>query len=408
LMQITYNKTTIDHIGNDTTFLHNGEAQSNDISNKKHHSSFIWDDLKSIAELAMQHARYSDAADIYSTLIRCRPNDGDILHAHAASFLGRNKFRHAQRLWDEAYHLCPDHDGIALQRRKRDAYRTLQEHAEEEFNDEKDYKANTLVSQKCAGKGDHGNVGNIEEDDSLPGFFSYLNSTCFVTKPSQALLTPKECKQVIDWTEKEAQNRPGKGWTTDRHYDVPTTDLPVHEIPSLLPFFNDLLRCRLRPLLAKQFGEDVVGKEGRNVEVHDAFVVKYDAKGGQHHLPLHRDESTHSFTIALNDIGEYMGGGTYITKLGRSVRAELGGVVSFRGDQLLHGGDPIVQGVRYIIAAFCYIGEERSTSKREHFSLHSTKNSVSKRLKQCEKFHLQKKSLKITQEKVGFSFSFKI
>jgi hypothetical protein len=32
--------------------------------------------------------------------------------------------------------------------------------------------------------------------------------------------------------------------------------------------------------------------------------------------------------------------------------------LSFRGDQLLHGGDPLIRGRRYIIVAFCYASKE--------------------------------------------------
>lgn len=51
---------------------------------------------------------------------------------------------------------------------------------------------------------------------------------------------------------------------------------------------------RLLPALARNF--DLAGGAGR-VSVHDAFVVRYD-EGRQRHLPLHRDQSTHSFTVS--------------------------------------------------------------------------------------------------------------
>ncbi|EKX34611.1 hypothetical protein GUITHDRAFT_147129 [Guillardia theta CCMP2712] len=75
------------------------------------------------------------------------------------------------------------------------------------------------------------------------------------------------------------------------------------------------------------------------------------------HLPVHRDQSTHSFTIALNARSCYEGG------LGTAIKPEQGHVLSFEGD-MLHGGEPITSGVRYILAAFTYIdvpSPERST-----------------------------------------------
>ncbi|CAN0306780.1 unnamed protein product, partial [Scytosiphon promiscuus] len=83
------------------------------------------------------------------------------------------------------------------------------------------------------------------------------------------------------------------GWTTSRHYAVPTTDLPVHVLEPLLPWFRSLVSERLFPALAANFG---LRGGARRVFVHDAFVVRYE-EGKQRHLPLHRDQSTHSFTV---------------------------------------------------------------------------------------------------------------
>jgi hypothetical protein len=134
----------------------------------------------------------------------------------------------------------------------------------------------------------------------------------------------------------------------------PTTDLPIHEHPKLLAWFRKALRTRLGPLLATQYGPDQVGERGSRVRIFDAFFVKYSAAGGQRHLPVHRDQSTHSFTIALNGTDSYGGGGTYFCDLARAVVPQRGQVLSFHGD-LVHGGDPITWGTRYIVVAFTYI-----------------------------------------------------
>ncbi|CAM9995413.1 unnamed protein product [Discosporangium mesarthrocarpum] len=160
----------------------------------------------------------------------------------------------------------------------------------------------------------------------------------------------------------EEYAKEGGGWTTSRHYSVPTTDLPMHKLSPLLPWFRSLLQCKLFPALAEQFGEGGGGEGARTsgapsaalggYAVHDAFVVRYEG-GRQRHLPLHRDQSTHSFTVALNSTHEYQGGGTFFPCLGRPLRPEKGHVLSFRGS-ILHGGDPTWSGVRYIIACFVY------------------------------------------------------
>ena len=50
-------------------------------------------------------------------------------------------------------------------------------------------------------------------------------------------------------------------------------------------------------MLAGHFG---LSGGARSVAVHDAFVVRYE-EGKQRHLPLHRDQSTHSFTASIRE-----------------------------------------------------------------------------------------------------------
>ena len=64
------------------------------------------------------------------------------------------------------------------------------------------------------------------------------------------------------------------------------------------------------------------------------------------------DESTHSLVVALND--DYSGGGTYFYDHDTTVRPEQGWALSFAGGDMLHGGEAVTAGVRYILAAFLY------------------------------------------------------
>jgi predicted 2-oxoglutarate/Fe(II)-dependent dioxygenase YbiX len=73
------------------------------------------------------------------------------------------------------------------------------------------------------------------------------------------------------------------------------------------------------------------------------------------------DESTHSFVLALND--DYEGGGTYFHDQTTTIRPEAGSVLAFRGDQMLHGGEPVTRGKRYILAAFLYQEANKSAVK---------------------------------------------
>lgn len=138
------------------------------------------------------------------------------------------------------------------------------------------------------------------------------------------------------------------GWTTARHYAVPTTDVPLHTIPVLLRWFNVFLRDKLRPLLQAQYGPDM------EFRCNDSFVVRYDADKGQRHLPLHVDQSTHSVTLALNGEDDFDGGGTYFPSLGGAFLAPTGHAFSFEGGRTPHQGDPVTRGVRYIIAVLLF------------------------------------------------------
>jgi predicted 2-oxoglutarate/Fe(II)-dependent dioxygenase YbiX len=162
-------------------------------------------------------------------------------------------------------------------------------------------------------------------------------------------LTEAECAEWVRVAEKAGAAR--GGWTTSRHYAVPTTDIPVHAIPHLLPLWNDLMRDKLAPLLASMCPSEMPTPS--SVRVHDAFVVRYES-GAQHHLPMHMDQSAMSVTLALNDAGEYDGGGTmFAAPVGETVRPGRGHVVAFKGG-LQHGGSPVTRGTRYIVAAFLF------------------------------------------------------
>lgn len=78
-----------------------------------------------------------------------------------------------------------------------------------------------------------------------------------------------------------------------------------------------------------------------------------------------------SLQIALNGLDEYRGGGTFFPSLGRALRPAKGHALSFRGS-ILHGGDPIIEGVRYIIACFCYADSEDV----DESDIADTKNNV--------------------------------
>lgn len=214
---------------------------------------------------------------------------------------------------------------------------------------------------------------------------------------SAAIISAEECCNAIMWAEQHAAKL--GSWTTSRHYAVPTTDIPVHAVPPLLVWFNTLLRTTIGPLMHAQ-NTDSSASSRSALCVHDVFVCKYEAAESleewwarrdarrrgqlksaedrssstpQRLLPLHLDQSSHSFVLALNSpvafeegdeqagrscpAGSFVGGGTRFPALGTTVCAEAGRLVSFKGGSTIHGGAPVEAGVRYIIAGFLYFSE---------------------------------------------------
>lgn len=81
-------------------------------------------------------------------------------------------------------------------------------------------------------------------------------------------------------------------------------------------------------------------------------------------LPCSTDESALSLLLPLNDA--FVGGGTFFVdpnpspnpNLQAAVRPRPGQVLLFRGGEIVHGGDPVLAGTRYVIAAFIFIDQQ--------------------------------------------------
>lgn len=267
-----------------------------------------------LARFYMTCGRLKEAKLLYDRVLKDQQDNLDAWHALGAIELSHKQkhFLEAQKLWAEAIKAYPEacrtHAGLFLQAEKLRAY---------------DY-----LGERDSCKSDSKDIRF-----SKPMPFVYSSSD----------VVPREtCCQILEWAEASG------GWTRNRHYAVPTHDIPVHTVPTLLDWFRTWFENEVCPLLALQFGIS------NSFYVHDAFIVKYQATEPSNYLPLHLDESTHSFVLALNDSSEYQGGGTYFYDSDMIHRADIGSLVSFRGDQVLHGGEAVTEGVRYILAGFLY------------------------------------------------------
>ncbi len=236
-----------------------------------------------------------------------------------ALYMAKGYVQLARSAWRSGANRFPFHRELAVQSAKEAAYANLPKH-----------------------------VPNSSMHPSFPSYTEIVHNKAFVT--NEPLLSAGECAMLLSATEEHAMSH--GGWTTSRHSHISTTDLPVHEIPTALEVSRKLLGKRLLPLMSHQFGWSA--EELSASYIHDLFVIRYAAEGGQRLLPLHRDESTFSAVIALNSQDEYRGGGTWLQDCSKTIVPGLGCALTFAGGTMWHAGDPISWGQRCILALFLF------------------------------------------------------
>lgn len=171
------------------------------------------------------------------------------------------------------------------------------------------------------------------------------------------ILTPSECHDIISECESHyygwggsrerygtPQDRVGymiKLEDLSRSYSIVNFDLLPRLFPSILNAFPDALAGRTTP---------------ENFRLGGCRIVKYDASDGHVELGLHRDGLLITANIALNDLRDYEGGGTYVEGVSHNfmaspIRLPKGHVMLHPGD-VLHGGAPITNGIRYVLVCF--------------------------------------------------------
>lgn len=152
-----------------------------------------------------------------------------------------------------------------------------------------------------------------------------------------------------------------QGWTTDRHVQAPTCDIPVFDLPArTVRHVRATFEQVLFPLLCRVVAPALVIAPS-DLRVQDCFIVRYDAENddnpGFASLKPHQDESLLSLTIALND--DYQDGGLYISATQDVLDGPAGTVLCFCGG-LVHGGYPVSRGTRWILTVFLYVDQNQS------------------------------------------------
>ncbi len=260
---------------------------------------------------------------------------GEAYHALGAALMAQGRWQESHEVWLQGASDTPGHKRLQEIVLKLKAY---------------DTKAAVSLERK------------EKRQEALPCHaFDVMDGNVMKSEGSMTVLQSKGRAvdtKTSDWLISAAESHALiSGWSTQRHHGAPTTDIDLLSFKSgsIVVWFKDFFVSKVRPILIEHYFR-AEERDRAVMSIHDAFLVKYCAEGGQRHLPEHTDESSHSLIIALNPQTDYVGGGTYFRSLGRAVRPAQGHLVLFPGGTLKHAGHPITSGTRYIIAAFLFLG----------------------------------------------------
>ena len=168
-------------------------------------------------------------------------------------------------------------------------------------------------------------------DNPIPGVFAL-----------DKLFTKKYCKELIDAAEKHGK------WTTARHAEYPTHDIPLEEVSQGLSAEYMLYQLdNLVPYFASKYHLNI--EDGQDLSF-DTFIAKY-SEGEQNMLGMHHDDSYLTTLVTLND--DYEGGGTYFQDFNTLLKGAAGTVTIHPGELThFHGARPTTKGTRYVLVSF--------------------------------------------------------
>ena len=150
------------------------------------------------------------------------------------------------------------------------------------------------------------------------------------------------CNWIIYESEKYASNN--GGWTTKRHINYPTTDIPVHLINSISTFIfqSSINICNF-------IKESYQIPNEMGLDIQDLFIVKYE-HDKQNFLEPHKDGSFISFNILLTNPNDFEGGGTEFED--GLITKNMQGDLFIHSSLITHSGIPITKGKRYLLVGF--------------------------------------------------------
>jgi hypothetical protein len=167
-------------------------------------------------------------------------------------------------------------------------------------------------------------------------------------------LTKDICQWIIFESETYANNN--SGWMSSRHELYATTDLPLENINNVYKF---VIKSFFNNTIRRKFIDSYCMNENSVFDVIDAFIVKYET-GLQVSLDMHKDVSSCSACLLLNENKEFEGGGTFYED-NITVKLDMGDMVIHTKNHR-HSGLQITKGLRYLLVFFINVYEKPNDS----------------------------------------------
>lgn len=175
---------------------------------------------------------------------------------------------------------------------------------------------------------------------------SYIKHNRFYQRfIKEKLLSNEICNWILNETEIFVNKY---GWDIDNFKNYPTLDLKLYKLTKIHDYFLNYELAKIMKYIEKSY---CLPSETR-FDITDLTILKYSNEL-QNYLDSHVDSSFITFNIALNNITEYDGGGTYFDD-GLTVKIDKGDMLIHCG-KVVHRGLTINKGVRYILVGFINI-----------------------------------------------------
>ena len=215
----------------------------------------------------------------------------------------------------------------------------LKDHVYKNFEFTDTYDIKTEETKKLKIK--YGDVINDIQDINK----SYMKQNRFYQRFTTKVFSNEICNWIINETEEYVNKN---GWDTDTFKNYPTYDLKLSKITKIEDYLLNYELSKIMKYIEKSYCLPYETK----FNITDLNIIKYSDEL-QTHLESHIDSGFITFNIALNNITDYEGGGTYFDD-GLIINIDKGEMLVHCG-QVIHRGLTITKGVRYILVGFINI-----------------------------------------------------